>query len=207
MSNQLRALNEYEIGVFQGARQTGIETSIANLLVVMGVYSIVNRCSWWPVLDDSPELEIPGVEALKQMAVDLGRHCYLWPGAYDIGSLTQDRLVDPLGVGAFDGGGCRLGLSNVGQNRNNVKIYCADLAISDGNRTFGLNANTGTGGMDLDASIKLELRFAEGFRHVAGLVANDTIGSELAWTFLLKNCEAGSDMAGSPTMLEEGWTQ
>lgn len=206
MPNEYRVPTEHEIGVFRDARQTGITPSIANLLLVMGVYSVVNRSSWWTVAEDSPDLEIPGVDALKQLAVDLGRHCYLWPGVFELGDLDPDSQIDPLKEWASDGGRYRLGRSNVGQSRHNIKIGCAALAADSDMRIFGLDANTSAcGGMDLDESIKLELRFAEGFANTARLVYQDPDAQDVAWEILLRNCEVGSDMAGSSTMLEDGW--
>lgn len=172
-------------------------TTEGNLLKVMGVYAVVNRCAWFPVDLDHPELDLPSLEAIQAKALDLGRHCYLW--LYDrVDSLQAARLVDMEDLPEWSSGSYRLGLSNTGLDRNNVKIEFDQAKHEPDKHEFFVYPNTGSSSGDYDVSIKLKVRFAEGMAKVFSMT------DELAWLFMLGNCD-GDRYAGHDLILEEGW--
>lgn len=192
---ELRPLTTEERAVIVAT--PAIAPTTSNLLKVMGIYAVVNRCAWFPVPDDHPELLVPGAKALQTKAVDLGRHCNLWP-YFSLDDFEEGKQLGPEDFREWDYGSYRLGLSNTGLDRNNVKIQCGDSTKEPGNLDFSIYPNTDSSNGDYDQSIKLIVRFAEGIQRVS------TMSDEAAWQFMLRSCE-DTRLVGYPGILEDGW--
>lgn len=196
-----------EIKALRSASEHGVIPTSGNLLLVMGLYAIAGRLEW-QVADDDHFLDAPSIEALKVKATSLGREASLWPEVFSYTELGVGKQVDPLADRLW-GPMNRFGTSlqgSVGPGVEKVKLRCFAPDLNTDSRSFLLEANMPLcSGKNDDLSVKLQVRFAEGFSRIAHLVSEAPHGQEEAWEFLVRNCDEGSDLIGSADILEAGW--